>query len=63
MKEKQNIQKWMKEKTSYSKMNERTIKRDKLKKHPNWMKRTKNKKEQKNNHKIHKNGEKLSKHK
>ena len=25
------------------------------------MKRTKNKKEQKNNHKIHKNGEKLSK--
>ena len=28
-------------------MNERTIKRDKLKKHPNWMKRTKNKKEQK----------------
>ena len=33
------------------------------KKHPNWMKRTKNKKEQKNNHKIHKNGEKLSKHK
>ena len=27
------------------------------------MKRTKNKKEQKNNHKIHKNGEKLNKHK
>ena len=64
----------MKEKTEYPKMNERkniTFKNEWKntktwqveKKHPNWMKRTKNKKEQKNNHKIHKNGEKLNKHK